>query len=110
MEGFILLNPVSVSCLPPTEGLTEQKEEKKSPPAGTPHAHLQLVLWEEYENGLWCSCQCLRENIGGKSSDCVSCIAEYFVLHCSPGFELAEEGNLDCFFISFLLRMIYDST
>lgn len=47
MEVFILLNPVSVSCLPPTEGLTEQKEEKKSPPAGTPHAHLQLVLWEE---------------------------------------------------------------
>lgn len=51
-----------------------------------------------------------RENIGGKSRDCVRCIAEYFVLHCSPGFELAEEGNLDCFFISFLLRMIYDST
>lgn len=47
MEVFILLNPVSVSCLPPTENRTEQKEEKKSPPVGTPHAHLQLVLWEE---------------------------------------------------------------
>lgn len=27
-EGFILLNPISVSCLPPREGPTEQKEEK----------------------------------------------------------------------------------